>query len=211
MVMFTASHIDTPTLEDIRLVSDGWIKKYILTYRLPNGKLIEYESISRKNLEDYTNELRRGHGTKQKPDALCIVPRTINDELVLISEFRYPLNSWCIAFPAGLIEAGEDLMNCLERELMEETGYGLHLVDGKAKTHPLAQAGYSSTGMAEESVQIIYALVEKKAEPKPEPSEFIEVFVLPISEVKGFLETNTTPMGTRCQLILESFARDEVN
>lgn len=202
---------NTPTLHRIEQVSDGWIKKYNLTYRLPDGRLYSYESVSRKGLEAYRRELERAGDGNQTPDAICIVPRTAEDELVLIREFRYPLNSWCIAFPAGLIEPGENLQDCLERELREETGYGLHLIDGKPKFHPLPQAGYSSTGMSEESVQVVFAFVRKEREPNPEPSEFIEVFTLPLADVPRFLEENTTPIGTRCQLILESFARDARN
>ena len=50
---------------------------------------------------------------------------TATGELLLIREFRYPLNSWCIAFPAGLMEPGEDLATCVDRELREETGLSL--------------------------------------------------------------------------------------
>ena len=50
------------------------------------------------------------------------MPQTATGELLLIREFRYPLNSWCIAFPAGLMEPGEDLATCVDRELREETG-----------------------------------------------------------------------------------------
>lgn len=207
----TAIASAAPSLCRIEQVSEGWIKKYMLTYQLPNGELYSYESVSRKGPEAYRRELERAGAERQTPDAICIVPRTAENELVLIREFRYPLNSWCIAFPAGLIEPGEDLQDCLERELREETGYGLHLIDGKPKFHPLPQAGYSSTGMSEESVQVVFAFVRKEHDPNPEPSEFIEVFTLALADVPRFLEENTTPIGTRCQLILESFARDARN
>ena len=38
----------TPTLAGLRQVSDGWIKKYVLTYTMPDGSAYEYESASRK-------------------------------------------------------------------------------------------------------------------------------------------------------------------
>ena len=115
-----------PQLSNIRQVSDGWIKKYMLAYTMPDGSTYEYESASRKSLEAYRAELEgNAVGRACAADAVCIVPQTATGELLLIREFRYPLNSWCIAFPAGLMEPGEDLATCVDRELREETGYAL--------------------------------------------------------------------------------------
>ena len=94
-----------PQLSNIRQVSDGWIKKYMLAYTMPDGSTYEYESASRKSLEAYRAELEgNAVGRACAADAVCIVPQTATGELLLIREFRYPLNSWCIAFPAGLID-----------------------------------------------------------------------------------------------------------
>ena len=38
-----------PQLSNIRQVSDGWIKKYMLAYTMPDGSTYEYESASRKS------------------------------------------------------------------------------------------------------------------------------------------------------------------
>ena len=49
---------------------------------------------------------------------------------------------------------------------------------------------------------------EKVEEPHTEGNEFIEVFELPISDARTFLNENTLPIGTRAQLILELFAQE---
>ena len=46
-----------PEFIDLEQVSDGWIKKYILHYRKPDGTPYSYESSSRKSLEAYRTEL----------------------------------------------------------------------------------------------------------------------------------------------------------
>ncbi len=200
--------IAVPQLQDIQQVSDGWVKKYILTYLRPDGDTYTYECISRKNLDDFRCELEgNAQGIPPKPDAVCIVGRTPNDELLLIREFRYPLNSWCIAFPAGLIEPGESIEHCVTRELYEEVGFAPCTVDGKPAIEPLPQAGYSSNGLTDETVHIVFAQIEKNTEAHLEPSEFIEPFLLPIANVAQFLAENKTPIGTRAQLLLEMFAR----
>ena len=197
-----------PQLADIRQVSDGWIKKYVLTYTLPDGSTYEYESASRKSIDAYRAELEgNARGERPVADAVCIVPQTADGKLLLIREFRYPLNSWCIAFPAGLTEPGEDVATCVDRELREETGYALRSDLGEAALDLLPQAGFSSTGLTDESVHVVFAQVEKVADAQPEPSEFIEPFALAVEDVPRFLAENTTPIGTRAQLVLEAFAR----
>ena len=195
-----------PQLSNIRQVSDGWIKKYVLAYTMPDGSTYEYESASRKSLDAYRAELEgNAAGRACAADAVCIVPQTATGELLLIREFRYPLNSWCIAFPAGLMEPGEDLATCVDRELREETGYALRTdADADAPAlDPLPQAGYSSTGLTDETVHVVFAQVEKVADAQPEPAEFIEPFLLPIADVPRFLAENETPIGIRAQLVLE--------
>jgi len=189
-----------PQLLDIEQIDGGWIKKYLLKYRLPNGEPYAYESISRKSLEDYKAELLR---TGTTADAICIVGITPQRELLMVKEFRYPVNAWVLAFPAGLLEPGEDMTIGVARELEEETGYLLSDVPNNVIA--LDQPGYSSTGMSEESVHIIFARVEPGGTRHPEPMEFIEPFLLPLDEVDDFLAENSLAIGTRAQLILELF------
>ena len=200
--------MEAPKLENIEQVSDGWIKKYILTYRLPDGSPYVYESVSRKGLDAFRAHLE-ANGTGQTPkgsDAICVVAHTTDDTLVLIREFRYPLNSWCIGFPAGLVEPGEDPAACADRELQEETGF--RIVPGSTVRF-LPQAGCSSTGLTDEAVQVVFVEAEKASEAHTEPGELIEIFELPCSDIRSFLDSNTTPMGTRAQLVLEMFARQK--
>ena len=195
----------TPKLVDIEQVSDGWVKKYILTYEMPNGSLHPYEVASRKGIDAY-RALLQANGAGDPPagaDAICIVARTPRNTLVVEREFRYPLNSWVIALPAGLLEPGEDQAACADRELREETGYAL--VPG-SPVRPLPQAGYSSTGLTDETVQVLFVEAERAGDAQPEPNELIEVFELPIADVRHFLDENQLPIGTRAQLILEAFA-----
>ena len=195
-----------PRLKNIEQVSEGWINKYILTYELPDGTDYVYESTSRKKLEAYRAGLMaNARGEAPRVDAVCIVGETREGTLLMIREFRYPLNSWCIAFPAGLKEPNESIRECVDRELREETGYRLR-TDVDEPVRLLPQAGFSSTGLTDEAIQIVFAQVEKAGDAQPEESELIAPFQLPLSDVRRFLDENTTLIGTRAQLILEVFA-----
>ncbi len=212
-----------PQLQDVRLVSDGWIKKYVLTYLMPSGETYEYEAVSRKGIDEYRaalelNALACGDGgdaldggaSPETADAVCIVPVLPDDSLLLIREFRYAVNGWVIAFPAGLIEPGETLRECIDRELMEETGYRVRRDFEGDPVMPLPQSGYSSVGMGDENVRVVIAYVEPCGEACPEQSELIETFKLAREDAGAFLESNRDLIGTRCQLLLEAVRRTNV-
>lgn len=201
------THDDTPQLVDIEQICGGWIKKYVLTYRLSDGRVITYDAASRKEPEAFRAGLEaNARGEVPAADAVCIVGRTAADELLLIREFRYPLNGWCVAFPAGLVDAGEDIAAAVDRELREETGYALRR-DLECPLTVLPQPGFSSTGLSDETVHVVYAEVKKAGDAQPEPTELIEPFLLPIASISDFLAACDELIGTRAQLILEGFAR----
>lgn len=196
----------TPTLESIETVSTGWINKYHLHYTLPDGRPYTYEGVSRKGPERYEAALEAlGSTGAPDPDAVCIVPLLPDGSVLLEREFRYPLNSWCVSLPAGLIDAGESLEEAVARELSEETGYRLR-DDIAPAVRPLPQPGFSSTGLTEENVQVVFAQVEAAGQARPDSAELIEPFTVARADLRAFLDANQLPIGTRCQLILELLA-----
>lgn len=196
----------TPTLESIETVSTGWINKYHLHYTLPDGRPYTYEGVSRKGPERYEAALEAlGNTGAPTPDAVCIVPLLPDGSVLLEREFRYPLNSWCVSLPAGLIDAGESLEEAVARELSEETGYRLR-DDIAPAVRPLPQPGFSSTGLTEENVQVVFAQVEPAGQARPDSAELIEPFTVARADLRAFLDSNQLPIGTRCQLILELLA-----
>lgn len=202
----TAPLPPAPALESIETISTGWINKYHLHYTLPDGRPYTYESVSRKGTERYETALTDlGHSGASTPDAVCIVPLLPDGSVLLEREFRYPLNSWCVSLPAGLIDAGESLEEAVARELAEETGYRLR-ADTPLPVRPLPQPGFSSTGLTEENVQVVFAQVEPAGEARPDSAELIEPFIVARADLRAFLDANELPIGTRCQLILELLA-----
>ncbi len=196
----------TPALESVETVSTGWINKYHLHYTLPDGRPYTYEGISRKGPARYEAALGAlGSTGVPDPDAVCIVPLLPDGSVLLEREFRYPLNSWCVSLPAGLIDAGESLEEAVARELSEETGYRLR-DDIAPAVRPLPQPGFSSTGLTEENVQVVFAQVEPAGEARPDSAELIEPFTVARADLRAFLDANKLPIGTRCQLILELLA-----
>ena len=67
------------------------------------------------------------------------------------------------------LDAGETLEEAVARELSEETGYRLR-DDIIPAVRPLPQPGFSSTGLTEENVQVVFAQVEPGGQPRPDLS-----------------------------------------
>jgi ADP-ribose pyrophosphatase len=57
------------------------------------------------------------------PGGAVIIPVKTDGKIILVKQFRYPIQKWLIEFPAGKLDAKEDPIICATRELEEETGY----------------------------------------------------------------------------------------
>ena len=74
------------------------------------------------------------------------------DKVVLIRQFRYPINGYVYEFPAGLVEPGEDMLDAGVREMQEETGLEFRPVDAGAYSRPF----FTTIGMTDESCGTVY-------------------------------------------------------
>lgn len=114
--------------------------------------------------------------------AVCIVAVTPppDSRLVLVRQFRPPLEGDVLEFPAGLIDPEETPETAALRELAEETGY-----QGKVTT--VGPFVYSSPGLTDESVAWVRVETTNRADHRPEPDETIEVVDLPLDGLRDRL------------------------
>lgn len=105
--------------------------------------------------------------------------------LVVIEEWRVPVQTWEFALPAGLLEPGEDLTACAGRELAEETGLALTWTGARSGTV------FSSPGMSDETLAFI--VVGCKGAPAEHPGvegEQIRVHLLDREGCRALLARN---------------------
>ena len=57
------------------------------------------------------------------PDGVAVVALTPDQQLVMVEQWRHPLQRVTLELPAGVVEEGERPEKAGERELREETGY----------------------------------------------------------------------------------------
>ena len=101
-----------------------------------------------------------------------ISARPDSGRLILIRQFRIPLEAWVYEFPAGLVDPGETPERAALRELAEETGYA-----GEIGT--VSPAVPTSPGLCTETVYLVtVTAAESPAAHEHEAAESIEVLTL---------------------------------
>ena len=72
------------------------------------------------------------------PGGAVVVPVKDDGKIILVKQFRYPLQKTLIELPAGKLDKDEDPLVCATRELEEETGYKAEEIKklGKIYTAP---------------------------------------------------------------------------
>lgn len=75
------------------------------------------------------DEVRRQDGSTRTLEmvehygGVVIACKPSPNEVLLIKQYRYPIDEELIELPAGRLEIGEDRLEAAKRELIEETGY----------------------------------------------------------------------------------------
>ncbi len=106
------------------------------------------------------------------PGAVVVLPLLDNGDVLLERQYRYPLGQTFIEFPAGKIDAGEDVLTCGQRELLEETGY-------TAKHWQYVTTIYPCIGYSNEKLVYYLAKGLCYSGQQPDDDEFLEIFQLP--------------------------------
>ena len=103
------------------------------------------------------------------PGAVMIVPILDDGRLVVERQWRYPIGEVMLEFPAGKLEAGEPVLECAVRELVEETGY---------RAAEWARAGilHNAIGYSDEGIEIWFARGLEIGERRLDVGEFLDVF-----------------------------------
>ena len=134
-----------------------------------------------------TVELPNGHTATREwiehPGASAVIPLLPDNQIILVRQFRYPVNSVTLEVPAGKLDKiGEDPIECARRELSEETGY----TAGKLwKLTTIA----TTVGFSNEYIHLYAAADLTPGKIHPDSDEFINVVKVPLTAALQMVET----------------------
>ncbi len=118
------------------------------------------------------------------PDWVNVIAITKDGHFVMERQYRHALGRTSYELPCGVMEQGEEPLEAIKRELLEETGYGggewRHLMDISANSSTMNNMTHCflATG------------VEKISEPHLDDTEELEVYLLSREKVRELLKTN---------------------
>lgn len=174
-------------------VKDGkYLKNYELTYINKAGREKKYEIVSR-------SELKTPSDIGKKVSGVSIIA-TMDDKLLLLHEFRMGVNKRVYNLCAGMIEEGESIEECIQRELYEETGL---LVKEIKKILP---PSYSAVAISDVKTYIAFVEVSGSFTDYTSENEDIEREFYTSVQVEKLLETEE--FSSRAQLAAYNFVRE---
>lgn len=185
------------------LLETKFISLYNIKYLNKSNKEKNWIVASRKK-----KEILEGiylDNKKDNIDAVIICAyHKDSQKLVIIKEFRVPINKYIYELPAGLVDSDdENFESTVKRELKEETGLDLIEIKKDLSSNQV----YLSPGMTDESAAFVYCICSGDTSSEfLEDDEDIEAILVSQEEAKEIIKNNVISLDIRAYLILQSFS-----
>ena len=141
--------------KSIKWQGDAW-RLQVIRIEAPDGRIVE-------------------KGVIEHPGSVVIVP-LIDDQVLMLRQYRLSLDEIILELPAGTREHGEDWLACAQREIREESGYRA------GKWHLLGHL-WPAPGLTDEKMAMFIAAELTPAPLEADFDEEIEVVPYPLTEV----------------------------
>jgi 8-oxo-dGTP pyrophosphatase MutT (NUDIX family) len=127
----------------------------------------------------------------ERDEAVIVVPVTRNSDMVVVRQYRYPVDEWCFEVPAGGTHdvETESLQKVARKELLEETG---------AKAGHFTYVGffYTANSFTDEKCHVFLAEdVDLAERARTENTEEIHVELMPAEQAVAFARTAKMKTG----------------
>ncbi|GGH79270.1 ADP-ribose pyrophosphatase [Pullulanibacillus pueri] len=153
------------------------VEKTLHSKTIFEGKVIDLrvDTVELPNGETSTREIVK------HPGAVAVIALTDEGKLVLVQQYRKPLEKLLFEIPAGKLDPGEALETCALRELEEETGYRCRSIE-----HVVSF--YTSPGFSDELIHIYFTDTLIRGERHLDEDEFLENYEVDLQEALQLLK-----------------------
>lgn len=117
------------------------------------------------------------------PGAVAVIA-LLNDKMIVVEQYRKPLEKSQVEIPAGKLDAGEDPLAAAYRELEEETGY-------RAESLRYISSFYTSPGFANEILHLYVTDQLTGGNLNLDEDEFLECEMITFEQAQQYIAEGT--------------------
>lgn len=159
-------------IEDLPVEEAKWVTLKRISYTDQVGKARTWEAASRKT--------RGKSGVDAVAMGNILLHPSKPPSTLIVIQYRPPLDSYTVEWPAGLIDAEETAEEAAVREFKEETGYECKVIS--VSPPQAADPGLSNANMQLAMVEVQLGEGDEEPEQRLEDGEHIQRVVVPLSE-----------------------------
>ena len=162
----------------------SFFERQVETETVYSGMIVKI----RRDVAELQNGNKAQREVVEHPGGVGIVPVTNDNKVLMVRQYRYPMEEELLEIPAGKLGNGEDPLECAVRELSEETG----CTAGKMV---YLGATYPSPGFCREVLYVYLALELQEGEMHLDENELLSVEAVDIDELMDKIMRNELPDG----------------
>jgi len=153
-------------------------EKTLSSQQIYDGQVVKLrvDTVSMPGGRETTREI------VEHSDCVAIVAIDADDNVILVNQFRKPVEKELLEIPAGGIEPGEDPVTAVRREMQEETGYLPQRVERLG-------GFYSAPGYSSEYLHLYLAVDLILSQLYAEDTDSIELVRVPVSQIPVLITT----------------------
>ena len=172
--------------------------RVLATRRVYEGKVL---SLDVDEVEE-PGGVRAVREVVRHPGSVAVLPVHDDGRIVLVRQYRYPVDAAVWELPAGRLDPGESAEQAARRELEEEVGL-------RPRRLEALTVFYTTPGFCDETMHLFRATGLASVAARPEADERIEAATFTLSEARGMIERGEIREGKTLVALLMEIGREK--